>query len=338
MCRNYVGAPIFDYISATIVFMMMEPKNILDRYEHYMKYEKNLSDLTRRAYLDDIDLWLKLEKVDRDDEDALLKFLSSIDVRRARKSLIKLMETGDTSRTVSRRMSALRSFYNYLYKIEKVTYNPFARVRVPKTHQALPTFINTEVLTKRIKEMYRDSEECEIPEEKLKIWKQAFIVDLLFQTGMRSAELRSLTISNIDLANSNIKVLGKRNKERIIPIGPFISEKIKLYLSYRAPKKVGEPLFLLNDAGEPASDVYLYDIVHTALLPLDQYSRKSPHVLRHSFATALLNEGADLMSVKELLGHESISSTAIYTHTTFEELKKMYNAHPRANNNSNKEK
>lgn len=311
---------------------------ILDRYEHYLKFEKNLSDLTRRAYLDDIDLWLELEGVDKENQEALMEFLCAIDTRRARKSLIKLMETGDASRTISRRMSALRSFYNYLYKLKVVAYNPFARVRVPKTSQPLPTFINTDVLTKRIEEMYDDSRQCEKREEGLKIWKQAFIVDLLFQTGMRSAELRSLQISNIDLANHNIKVLGKRNKERIIPIGPFISEKIKLYLSYRVPKKLGEPLFLLNEAGEPASDVYLYEIVHSALLPLEQYSRKSPHVLRHSFATALLNEGADLMSVKELLGHESISSTAIYTHTTFEELKKMYNAHPRASNNSNKEK
>ncbi|MDN4753912.1 tyrosine-type recombinase/integrase [Porphyromonadaceae bacterium W3.11] len=310
--------------------------NILSRFEHYLRYEKNLSDLSINAYMGDLLHWLSLEKIDTQDDDILTSFLLSIDVRKARKSLIKLMSVGDTPRTVRRRMSALRSFYGYLHKLNLTENNPFLNVKVPKSNQVLPTFINTDVLSKRIEELYHTAEVADNEETRQLTWKQAFVVDLLFQTGMRSAELRGLKLDSIDLEGGKIKVLGKRNKERIIPIGPFISEKIKLYLSYRSPKKTSESCFLLNETGEPASDVYLYNMVHSALEPLQQYSKKSPHVLRHSFATALLNEGADLMSVKELLGHESISSTAIYTHTTFEELKKMYNAHPRANKKINK--
>lgn len=317
--------------------MTSSTETILSRYEHYLRYEKALSELSREAYLGDIALWLRLEDIDSGDEPQLLAFLTSVDTRRARKSLIKLMGTGDTPVTVKRRMSALRSLFGYLHKIGVVESNPFKAVQVPKSPKSLPTFINTDVLSARIDELYRLAEECEDQEEKRTAWIRAFVIDLLFQTGLRSAELRGLRLNDIDLAQHSIKVLGKRNKERIIPLGPFICDKIEVYLSYRAPKEVGEPHFLLNDKGMPASDVYLYHLVHDALAPLEQYSKKSPHVLRHSFATALLNEGADLMSVKELLGHKSISSTAIYTHTTFEELRKMYNAHPRASNKTKKD-
>ena len=150
---------------------------------------------------------------------------------------------------------------------------------------------------------------------------------------MRRAELLGLHLGDIDTTKGELKVLGKRNKERIIPLGPLICQKIDLYLGYRSPK-VETEVFLLNDEGKPAKADYVYKVVKEALAPLPQYSRKSPHILRHSFATAMLNNGADLFSVKELLGHDSISSTAVYTHTTFEELRKMYNAHPRSRESS----
>lgn len=307
---------------------MME--DLLKRYEGYLKHERGLAQLTLDAYLGDILHWLELEEIDYKDSQNLEAFLTQMDARKARKSLLKLMSVGDSSRSVRRRMSAIRSFFSYLQKIQVVASNPFKNIQVPKTSQSLPTFVNAKVLTRRIEQLYEDAQDAEREEDQQAIWKKAFIIDLLFQTGMRSAELLGLKLSDVDTIDGKVRVLGKRSKERIIPLGSLICKKIELYLSYRSPKVLGCEDFLLNDRGEPANAGYLYRLVNSALAPLEQYSKKSPHVLRHSFATALLNDGADLMSVKELLGHESISSTAIYTHTTFEELQKMYRAHPRS--------
>ncbi|WP_018359070.1 tyrosine-type recombinase/integrase [Porphyromonas levii] len=314
-------------------------EHILKRFEGYLRYERGMSELTRTAYLGDIALWLKLEgKADMDDNAQLTDFLLSFDNRKARKSLIKLMSNGNTPRSVKRRLSAIRGLYNYLMKIELIERNPFKAVQVPKDGQYLPTFVNADVLTKRIEQLYKEAAEVDTLEQQRLGWQHAFIVDLLFQTGMREAELVGLTLNNIDTREGRLKVLGKRNKERIIPLGSLICEKINLYLGYRSPSVDGCEQFLLDDKGKAATSQYIYKVVTKALAPLPQYSRKSPHVLRHSFATAMLNNGADLMSVKELLGHESISSTAVYTHTTFEELRKMYNAHPRSRGCTRKER
>lgn len=292
-----------------------------------------MSELSITAYFTDIEHWLTLEGCNELEGEALEQFLCSVDTRRARKSLIKLMETPDATRSVKRRLSALRSLYGYLMKIEKVEHNPFKAVQVPKDGQYLPTFVNADLLTRHIERLYKEAAEEPTSEGKKSAWQRAFVVDLLFQTGMRRAELLGLHLGDIDTTKGELKVLGKRNKERIIPLGPLICQKIDLYLGYRSPK-VETEVFLLNDEGKPAKADYVYKVVKEALAPLPQYSRKSPHILRHSFATAMLNNGADLMSVKELLGHDSISSTAVYTHTTFEELRKMYNAHPRSRESS----
>ena len=309
---------------------------ILERYKRYLQYEKGMSALSIGAYLTDIEHWLKLEERDQLEGEALEQFLCSVDNRRARKSLIKLMEAPDTTRSVKRRLSALRSLYGYLMKIELVEHNPFKAVQVPKDGQYLPTFVNADLLTRHIERLYKEAEEEPTSEGKRAAWQRAFVVDLLFQTGMRRAELLGLQLGDVDTTKGELKVLGKRSKERIIPLGPLICQKIELYLGYRSPK-VATEVFLLNEEGKPANADYVYKVVKGALAPLPQYSRKSPHILRHSFATAMLNNGADLMSVKELLGHDSISSTAVYTHTTFEELRKMYNAHPR-NREASKER
>lgn len=302
---------------------------ILKRYERYLLYERGMSPLTVTAYLADVELWLRLEGAEDFAEETLEKFLREVDTRRARKSLIKLMEGGDTARSVKRRLSALRSLYGYLMKLEWVEHNPFKAVQLPKDNDYLPTFVNPDLLTRHIEKLYKEATELPTEEEQRVAWQHAFVVDLLFQTGMRRAELVGLRLSDIDLTVGQLKVVGKRSKERIIPLGPLICQKIELYLGYRSPK-VATDQFLLSDDGRRATTAYLYSVVTKALAPLSQYSKKSPHVLRHSFATAMLNNGADLMSVKELLGHDSISSTAVYTHTTFEELRKMYHAHPRS--------
>lgn len=313
---------------------------ILVEYRKYLTYERGLSRLTTDTYLTSIEQWLALEEQARgealEDDEALIAFFQAFDIQLARKSLLRIMRSGVTSRTARKYMSAIRGLFTYLHKVELVQSNPFKSVRVPKTSDDLPTFLNAHVLTQRIETLYEEAEAEEEPEAKAEKWIHAFVIDLLFQTGMRSAEVRGLRLADVDLTQQQLKVLGKRSKERIIPIGPFLCEKIQVYLSYRKRMVATTPLFLVDHRGKAASKAWLGRVVQEALAPLDQYSRKSPHMLRHSFATAMLNGGADLMSVKELLGHESISSTAIYTHTTFEELKRMYNAHPRAACQTNK--
>lgn len=310
----------------------MEKDGWLARYESYLRLEKGCSPRTVRSYLDDLRLWLLIEGLAPDAAEAEIEDLvRSIDNRTARKSVLRFMEHGDTPRSIGRRLSALRSFYSYLMKRGEVEQNPFHAVRAPKAGKEIPSFVNARALSDRIDELYRDAREAERPEDQAHLWYLAFVTDLLFQTGMRSQEVCNLRLESIDLTGLQIKVRGKGDKERIIPIGPFIKEKIARYIAdARRPKGPDTGLFLLSEKGRPMAHSTLYVTVKEALAPLDQYSRKSPHILRHSFATALLNDGADLMSVKELLGHESVSTTSIYTHTTFEELRRNYRAHPRS--------
>lgn len=302
-----------------------------ERYRRYLTYEQAASELTIQAYLSDLEQWLIIEGQEPSDDAALEALVRQTDTRTARKSLLKFMEAGDSARTVRRRLASIRSFYRFLLRQELVHTNPFHSVRPPKGGKELPTFLNADALTQRIGELYTEAkEDAENPKREKELWVQAFVVDLLFQTGMRSAELCGLRTTDIDFTAESVKVLGKRNKERIIPLGPGILEKIAVYLNtYRTPADLAEPAFLVNTRGTPATHSFLYRIVTQALEPLTQYNHKSPHILRHSFATALLNGGADLMSVKELLGHEDVATTSIYTHTTFEELRKNYQAHPR---------
>lgn len=302
-----------------------------ERYRRYLTYEQAASELTIQAYLSDLEQWLIIEGQEPSDDAALEALVRRTDTRTARKSLLKFMEAGDSARTVRRRLASIRSFYRFLLLQELVHTNPFHSVRPPKGGKELPTFLNADALTQRIGELYTEAKEAtEDPKREKELWVQAFVVDLLFQTGMRSAELCGLRTTDIDFTAESVKVLGKRNKERIIPLGPGILEKIAEYLAtYRTPADPAEPTFLVNTRGTPATHSFLYRIVTQALEPLTQYNHKSPHILRHSFATALLNGGADLMSVKELLGHEDVATTSIYTHTTFEELRKNYQAHPR---------
>lgn len=302
-----------------------------ERYRRYLTYEQGASELTIQAYLSDLEQWLIIEGQEPSDDAALETLVRRTDTRTARKSLLKFMEAGDSARTVRRRLASIRSFYRFLLRQELVHTNPFHSVRPPKGGKELPTFLNADALTQRIGELYTEAKEAaEDPKREKELWVQAFVVDLLFQTGMRSAELCGLRTTDIDFTAESVKVLGKRNKERIIPLGPGILEKIAVYLdTYRTPADPAEPTFLVNTRGTPATHSFLYRIVTQALEPLTQYNHKSPHILRHSFATALLNGGADLMSVKELLGHEDVATTSIYTHTTFEELRKNYQAHPR---------
>lgn len=310
---------------------MNEKSNLFEDFERYLRYERGASKHTVSAYLTDVRMWLSNERVTLEGRsEELWDYLLHLDNRTARKGVMREMQSGLSARSMQRRLAALRLLYTYMQKRGLVSQNPFKEIKVPKMGQQLPTFVNSEILTQRIEQLYKDAESAEKEEDRKHNWHLAFVTDFLFQTGLRSTEVRNLRLQDVDREKKQLKVLGKGKKERIVPFGPLLEEKIELYLSKgRVPAVADEQYFLLNEKGAPMTKHHLYDLVHEALAPLEQYTKKSPHVLRHSFATALLNDGADIMSVKELLGHESITTTSVYTHTTFEELKQMYHAHPR---------
>jgi integrase/recombinase XerC len=239
-----------------------------------------------------------------------------------------MMERGNVATSVRRRLSSLRSFYKFLLRRGLVTKDPAYNIPGPKVEKKLPSYI-------RESEMDRLFDGDFFTEDYTGI-RDRMILLTFYSTGIRLAELVSLNEKDIDLDQMQLKVTGKRNKQRIIPYGDEYGDSLRYYLAERekfAQQKVlGQTsLFLDEITGQRINPVKVRNLVKKYLSMVTTQQRKSPHVLRHSFATAMLNRKADLQSVKELLGHESLSTTEIYTHTTFDQLKEMYNqAHPRA--------
>jgi len=226
-------------------------------------------------------------------------------------------------RTISRKISALRSYYKYEQSRGAVEKNPVDGVKLPKTRKVLPAFVRPEMMDKLL--------DVESQPLRFEAVRDKLIISMLYETGMRRAELLGLRDAAVDNTVCELRVLGKRNKERIIPYGAALQEAIEQYRQERSVLPVVSDRFFVRSSGEPMYDKLIYRIVHNELKGVSTLPKKSPHVLRHSFASAMLNDGAGINSVKELLGHSSLASTEVYTHITFEELKQSYKrAHPRA--------
>ncbi len=241
--------------------------------------------------------------------------------RIVRSWLAKMMEDGYKPRSIHRKSSALQSFYKFLMVKGIVHKSPMDLVILPKLDKNLPKFVEEKSLELLFEEL-EFSDDFEGKRDKL-------ILDIFYQTGIRQSELIGLTLKDISFSQNQIKVLGKRNKERIIPISPKLFETINSYISYRT-SETHENL-LLTTSGKKLYPKLVYNIVHKHLSKVTTLSQRSPHVLRHSFATHMLNNGAELNSIKELLGHVNLSATQIYTHTSIEKIKSIYKqAHPRA--------
>lgn len=289
-------------------------------FTDYLDLEKNYSAHTVNAYKNDIAAFHKfcLEEFDLDDID-------KIDYSSIRNWIIVLVGNKISNRSINRKIASLKAYYKFLIKIDSISVNPLAK------HKALKTSKTVEVPFSK-SEMEEVMEGIEFPDD-FEGARDRLIIGLLYSTGIRRIELVNLKLAGISIENATVKVLGKRNKERIIPLSKSILPLIDCYWAQREGinKIVDKEYLFLLKSGNKIYETLVYRIINNYLSKVSSKLKKSPHVLRHTFATHMLNEGADINSVKELLGHSSLASTQVYTHNSIAELKKVHFAnHPRS--------
>lgn len=293
----------------------------VSKFLQYIEFEKRYSKHTILSYTKDLDQFTQFIK-----ETFQITDYDQVDNVFIRAWIALLMEDGNSPKTVNRKISALKSFFKFLLKSGTLSQNPMLRINGPKIRKKLPVFIEE-------KSMDLLSSICEKPES-FEEARNILIVELFYLTGIRREELIGIRINDINTEELLLKVHGKRNKERLIPIHKAILPLINSYLSYKEDiiKQYGEnPFFFLTAKGKKLYPKLVYRIVNNYLSKVSTQKKRSPHVLRHTFATHMLNNGADLNAVKELLGHANLAATQVYTHNTIEELKKIYKlAHPKA--------
>ena len=291
-----------------------------ESFLQYLKTEKRCSPHTVKSYLNDFDQFSTFLTDLGQPEDPLEA--SSHDIRAW---IVDLMGHDYSAVSVHRKISCLRAFFRYMRKIGFVQGDPMQKVALPKREKKLPVFVEEKSMAKLLDKYSFGDDFAGV--------RNKTIIEMLYFTGMRRAELIGLKDSDVDLARSEVKVTGKRNKQRIIPLVKSFVATLEEYINKRddAIEKKENEWFFVTDKGNKLYDKFVYNIVKSYLSAVTTSDKKSPHVLRHTFATHMLNKGADLNSIKELLGHANLSATQVYTHNTFEKLKKTYKqAHPRA--------
>lgn len=285
----------------------------------YLRYERNYSEETIRSYQEDI---RQLEEFSEE----LVRGLnpSEVNAEVIREWIVSLMEKGYASTSVNRKLSALRSYYKFLLRKGEIKIDPSQGIMGPKKKKRLPTFLKEREMDELLDGAYFD--------EGFKGCRDHLIIEVFYTTGIRLSELIGLNNKDVDFSASLIKVTGKRNKQRLIPFGEEMKAAMMSYVEVRDKTiLVQSDAFFVRETGGRLSRSIVGNLVKWYLSKVVTVKKRSPHVLRHTFATAMLNHDAELGVIKELLGHESLATTEIYTHTTFEELKKVYNqAHPRA--------
>lgn len=293
--------------------------NTQESFKDYLQKEKNYSLHTVTAYCNDLSDFGFFLKQNFDQEK-----LEEVNYSQIRSWIVSLVDAGISNASVNRKISSLKSFYRFLLKIKLVSASPLLKHKALKTPKKLQIPFSEKELD-GVLNLIAYPEGFEGVRDKL-------MIDLFYTTGIRRAELIGLKMSNVDLSKGVLKVLGKRNKERILPLLPIIQDQFRVYFSERAnleKVKDGE-FFFLTLKGVKLNDSLVYRLINMYFSNVSEKVKKSPHILRHTFATHMLNNGADLNSVKELLGHSSLASTQIYTHSSLAELKKVYgDAHPR---------
>jgi len=286
----------------------------------YLNLQKRFSPLTTKNYEADLKHFFQFLNAE-----IASYALSSISFLHLRSYVASLMDQGLSPRSVNRKISALKSFFKYLLRNGEIEINPTQKIQGPKTPKRLPVFIDENQINK-VFTLYEFAEGFDGIRDRL-------LIDILYQTGLRRAEILGLKESDVDIYNSQLKVLGKRNKERIIPFAVSLKRNLELYLDVKKENNLTSPYLLVTLKNTPLSTAKISRIVKEVLGTVTTSKKKSPHILRHTFATHLLDNGADINAVKELLGHANLSATQIYTHNSIEKLKKSYNqAHPRSGN------
>lgn len=296
--------------------------NYISTFLNYLEHEKRCSPHTLRSYgVDLISFSRHLDKCQFNQDEICTQ------PKLIRSWIVEMLDSGMMTRSVNRKISALKSYYKYLILRGFVEVNPMKKVLSPKSPKKLPGFVEKDGMNDLLTKVEFGDDFTGV--------RNKLIIDSLYQTGVRLSELTGLKDKDIDVFEMCIKVTGKRNKQRIVPITIRLKNAIEDYQKLRNEEfslsTDKEQYFLLTDKGKKLYSKFVYRIVHSYLEMVTTLERKSPHILRHTFATHMLNSGADLNAIKELLGHANLAATQVYTHNTFEKLKKAYKqAHPRA--------
>ena len=292
---------------------------LIDSFLDYLRYERNYSNYTIEAYSKDLRQFEEYVKLNKES----VFVPGDVDADLVRSWIVSLMDEKISPVSVNRKLSSLKSFFNFLMKQGSISVNPLRLITGPKTKKPLPYFVRDKEM-----ELLLDGDGFD---EDFEGVRDRLILEMLYDTGIRRSELIGIQDSDVDFGAMQIRVTGKRNKQRLIPFAEGLKNLIQAYTEVRN-REVGSESgwFFVRKNGEQLSAGIVYTIVKKKLSEIPTLAKRSPHVLRHSFATSMLNNGAELNAVKELLGHSSLASTSVYTHTTFEELKKVYHAHPRA--------
>jgi len=293
-------------------------QNNQQAFSDYLQMEKNYSPHTLNAYLSDVASFKNF--IEAEFQGGALEDVSYSIIR---SWIVSLVDAGIGNASVNRKVSSLKAFYKFLLKTKQIDVSPLLKHKALKTPKILQIPFSEKELDMVLNTIqYPDG---------FYGFRDKLIIDLFYTTGIRRTELIHLKLSNVDLDGKILKVLGKRNKERILPILPVIISQFKMYLAERREMDVSDDTyFFITSKGVKMNDSLVYRLINSYFGQVSEKVKKSPHILRHTFATHLLNNGADLNSVKELLGHSSLASTQIYTHSSLSELKKVYGtAHPR---------
>lgn len=291
----------------------------IERFIRYLQFEKRFSPNTVIAYKKD--LYQFSEFINSIEPDLL-----SISHQQVRTWIVSLMDNAIEPKSINRKISSLRSFYKFLQREGLINSSPMLHVKAPKIPKRLPV-----VITEQKMDSLLDADN--VFSDDFEGYRNRLILELLYGTGMRLSELVSLSNEDVNIYENQIKVLGKRNKERIIPISKVLASLIADYqvLKNNQDFNIKSSSLIVTNDGKAVYPKFIYRVVHSILSFISTQDKKSPHILRHSFATTLLNRGADLNAIKELLGHSSLAATQVYTHNSVEKLKSIYKqAHPKA--------
>ena len=303
-----------------LIFHKFETKKIylmISAFITYLTLEKNYSKHTIIAYQNDLNSFSLFCKNIFDQDE-----IRNVHYTQIRSWIVDLVSQGVSNNTINRKISTLKSFYKFLQKTKQIDLNPLIKHKALKVEKRIQNPFSESEITKVISLLEEKDDFVSV--------RNRLIVELLYSTGMRRGELISIQLSDVALSGKLIKVIGKRNKERFVPLLASIIKTMERYLELRKEVVTTSRFLFITEKGNKLYETLVYRVVNSYFSNVSTKEKKSPHLLRHSFATHLLNEGADLNSVKELLGHASLASTQVYTHNSVEKMKKVYNqAHPR---------